>query len=111
MNDECLQRPNIYNQYLPFSSTIIQQASTSFEEIRENLSRSIQLIDFQVGLRTWTTKLKQFISLYGFSFSKIDHVKLVRYYISILSITDLNCFDALYCIEMLGELLQYVIIY
>ncbi|CAM2708912.1 unnamed protein product [Rotaria socialis] len=106
MCNENLQRPNIYNEYLPCQTTIKQQASRSFEQIRENLSRTIQLGEFQPGFKLWSSKLREFLSLYGHSFTKIDHIKLVQFYVSIISITNLNCADAMVCFEVLNDLLQ-----
>ena len=107
---ENLQRPNIYNQYLPYYQHIIQQASKAFNEIRERLSRSIQLGEFQTSFKVESYKLRQFISLYGYFFTKFDHIQLIQLYLSILSIAGLSCSNALICFDMLIELLQYVII-
>ncbi|CAF1171345.1 unnamed protein product [Rotaria sordida] len=85
---------------------IKQQASALFEEIRENLSRTIQVGEFYPGLQLWSSKLKRFVLLYGLFFTKIDHIKLIQYYLSILSITELSCIDASICFEMLTGLLQ-----
>ncbi|CAF2108179.1 unnamed protein product [Rotaria magnacalcarata] len=106
MCNENLQRPNIYNEYLPCQTTIKQQASRSFEQIRENLSRTIQSGEFQPGFRLWSFKLREFILLYGHSFTKVDHIKFVQFYVSIISITNLNCADAMICFEVLNDLLQ-----
>lgn len=106
-----LQRPNIYNQYLPCYQKIEQQASALFEEIRENLSRSIQLDEFRPGFVVWSYKLKEFISIYGFFFTKLDHVKIIQFYLSLLTINELSCMDASTCFDMLKELSKYVILY
>ncbi len=102
------QKPDIYNKYSPFYEFIKQQAITLFDEIRENLSRTIQLSELEPGFSVWSNKLKEFVSIYGFHFTKIDHLKLIDFYLSILSITDLNYLHAKTCFDMLYELLKFV---
>ncbi|CAF0768198.1 unnamed protein product [Adineta steineri] len=104
--DSDLQKPDIYNKYSPFYESIKQQAITLFDEIRENLSHTIQLGELEPGFSIWSNKLKQFISHYGFHFTKADHLKLIDYYLSILSITDLNYVHVKICFDMLTELLR-----
>lgn len=104
------QKPNIYNSYLPFYDSIQRQSIEAFEEIRENLSRIIQLRELRPGFSLWSSKLQQFISLYGFSFTKSDHLKLIHLYLSVLSITDLNFSNAKTCFDILDELLKYEIL-
>jgi hypothetical protein len=53
-SDSSLQKPNIYNKYSPFSKPIKQQASILFDEIRENLSRTIQLSELDAGFSIWS---------------------------------------------------------
>jgi hypothetical protein len=103
-----LQKPNVYNKFLPFYETIEQQSFESFNEICENLSRIIQLRELRPGFPLWSSKLQQFISLYGFCFTKTDHLKLINLYISVLSIPDLNYSNAKTCFDLLDELLKFV---
>jgi hypothetical protein len=100
-----LQKPNIYNKFLPFYETIEEQSLKSFEEICENLSRIIQLRELRPGFPLWSSKLQQFISLYGYSFTKKDHLKLIHLYLSVLSIPDLNYSNAKTCFDIIDELL------
>ncbi|CAF4633945.1 unnamed protein product, partial [Rotaria sp. Silwood2] len=74
VSDNDLQKPNIYNQYLPYYESIKRQSLESFEEICENLSRLIQSQELQPGFPLWSSKLQNFISLYGFSFTKSNHI-------------------------------------
>ena len=101
------QKPNIYNSYLPFYDSIQRQSVDAFEEIRENLSRIIQLRELRPGFPLWSSKLQQFLSLYGFSFTKSDHLKLIHLYLSVLSIPNLNFSNAKTCFDILDELLKY----
>ena len=99
---------NIYNKYLPFYETIKQQSVEAFKEICENLSRIIQLRELRPGFQLWSSKLQQFISLYGYSFTKSDHLKLINLYLSVLSIPDLNYSNAKTCFDIIDELLKLV---
>jgi hypothetical protein len=105
-----LQKPNIYNKYLPFYESIQHQSIDSFEEICENLSRLIQLQELQPGFPLWSSKLQQFISLYGFSFTKTNHLKLIHFYLSILSIKNLNYVNVKICFDILAQLTRFVLI-
>lgn len=110
-SDNNLQKPNIYNKFSPFDEFINEQSSMLFDEIRENLSRTIQLGELEPGFSIWSNKLKQFISLYGFSFTKSDHLKLINFYLSIFSITDLNYIHVQICFDGLYELLRFVFLF
>lgn len=103
------QKTNIYNRYSPFSESIQRQSIALFEEIRENLSRSIQSGELIPGFLSWSTELSQFLELYGFDFTKIDHLKLINVYLSVLSLTDLSDKVLKTCFTVLGELLRFVI--
>ncbi|CAF2134732.1 unnamed protein product [Rotaria magnacalcarata] len=106
MQENNLQKPNIYNKYLPFYDSIKRQGVSKFDEIRENLSRSIQLNELQPGFSFWSNALQEFITLYGFYFTKTNHLKLVNFYLSVLSITDLQYTSVHICCELLSELLR-----
>ena len=104
-----LQKPNIYNKYLPYYESIQEHSSKSFAEICENLSRLIQSQELQPGFPLWTSKLQQVISHYGYSFTKTDHLKLIHFYLAILSIKNLNYINAQICFNMLSQLLRCVL--
>ncbi len=110
LSENDLQKPNIYNKYLPFYASIQRQSFESFEEICENLSRLIQLEELQPGFPLWSSKLQQFLSLYGFSFTKTNHLKLIHFYFSILSIKNLNYVNAKICFDILAQLTRCVLI-
>jgi hypothetical protein len=89
-SDDNLQKPNIFNKYLPFNDSITRQGYELFEEIRENLSR--------------------FMSLYGLYFTKTDHIKLIHLYLSVLSINDLDFSHVKTCFDMLYDLMRFVVL-
>ncbi|CAF4737571.1 unnamed protein product, partial [Rotaria socialis] len=106
MDDSTLQKPNVYNRYLPFYDSIQRQAYAEFDEIRMHLSRIIQLREIRPGFSVWSSKLQQFISLYGYYFTKADHLKLIDFYLSILSIDNLSLIDVRICFNLLEVLLN-----
>jgi hypothetical protein len=108
-SDNNLQKPNIYNKFSPFYEFINEQSSMLFDEIRENLSRTIQLGEFEPGFTIWSNKLTEFLIFYGFNFTKINHLKLINFYLSILSITDLNYRYVQICLDMLFNLMRFVL--
>jgi hypothetical protein len=107
-NDGQLQKPHTYNKYLPFHDLLEQQGLESFNEIRENLSRTIQSTILEPDFSFWSTKLQRFISLYGFYFTKIDHLKLIHFYLSILTISDLSFSNVKICFDVLCDLMRFV---
>jgi hypothetical protein len=107
-SDNNLQKPNIYNKFSPFYEFIDEQSSMLFDKIRENLSRTIQLGELEPGFTIWSYRLKRFVALYGFNFTKVDHLKLINFYLSILSITDLNYLSVEICFDMMYQLMRFV---
>jgi hypothetical protein len=108
ISDDNLQKPNIFNKYLPFYDSIKQQGYDLFEEICENLSRIIQLRELRPGFSHWSSKLQRFISLYGLHFTKAEHIKLIHLYVSILSINNLDFSHVKTCFDMLYDLMRFV---
>ncbi|CAF4196635.1 unnamed protein product, partial [Rotaria magnacalcarata] len=106
MGHDNFQKPNVYNKFLPFRDAVNQQSLQSFKEICETLSRIIQLRELRPGFPLWSSKLQQFISLYGLCFTKSDHLKFIHLYLSVLSIPDLNYSNAKTCFDILDELLN-----
>jgi hypothetical protein len=104
--DSHLQKVNIYNRYSPFAKLISEHSLILFGEIRENLSRTIQCGEFEPGFTIWSNKMKQYLNLYGFNFTKIDHMKLIDFYLSILSDDSLNYRYVAMCFNMLYYLLR-----
>lgn len=106
--DNDLQKPNIYHRFSPFAQSIDKQRSLLFNEIQENLSRTIQLDELEPGFTIWSKELKRFLEYYKFSFTKIDHLKLIDFYLSLLCNTNLNYRYVEICLNMLHELLRFV---
>ena len=108
IDDNNLQKPNVDNQYLPFFDSIRRQASKEFEEIRMQLSRTIQLRKIRPGLIIWSNRLELFITNYGYYFTKPDRLKLINFHLSILSVDDLSFQNVKLRFHILQELLKFV---
>ena len=100
------QKPTPYIQYLPFKEMVQQRGLAWFEEIRENLSCSVQMGDLRPGFALWSQELQQYWSVYGYNFTKTDHLKLVQLYVAVLSNTDLNYAFVDICLDRLKNLLR-----
>jgi hypothetical protein len=111
MDESSLQKPNVYNRYLPFYDSIQRQAYEEFDEIRMHLSRIIQLREIRPGFSIWSSKLQHFISLYGYYFTKANHLKLIDFYLCILSIDNLSLKDVQICFNLLEVLLGFVLLF
>ena len=107
VTDHHLQKSNLFNQYLPFYSSIEHQIDQIFNEICENLSRLVQAEEFNPGFPLWSSKLQQFISFYGFHFSRDEHVRLIHLYLSVLSIPSLNLNTGKTCLDLLAQLIRF----
>ena len=101
-----LQKANFANGYLPFEQSIPVQASAVLQEIRENLSRSVQLADVPEATSVWSQKLDDFLSLYGFSLSKGEHLQLIHFYLAIVEKLDLSYPVAASCFSTLTRLTE-----
>ena len=72
------QRENLYNHYLPYTSHLDMESDQWLEEIKLNLSRAVLLKDLRPGVVTWMSRLTGYISLYGYKFSKEDHLSFIH---------------------------------
>ena len=72
------QRESLYNHYLPYTSHLDTESDQWLEEIKLNLSRAVLLKDLRPGVVTWMSRLTGYISLYGYKFSKEDHLSFIH---------------------------------
>ena len=72
------QRESLYNHYLPYTGQLDTESGQWLEEIKLNLSRAVLLKDHRPGLVTWMSRLTGYISLYGYKFSKEDHLAFIN---------------------------------
>ncbi|CAD5119000.1 DgyrCDS7656 [Dimorphilus gyrociliatus] len=83
------QRENPYCKILPYSDVIDKESNENLSEIKANIGRAVQLGD-SIGLGHWMVQLKTYIRLYGFKFSKEDHIKFINLFYEAILIDDLN---------------------
>ena len=99
-----IQKANFSNGFLPFREQIDEQASLAFREVRENLSRTVQCGELTPGLIIWSEKCRDFLSLYGLFFSKVEHLQLIDFYLALLNDTERSYPVAAACLETLSAL-------
>lgn len=85
-----LQRPLIYNRLLPYSDHIGDEAAKLLVEIKANLGRSVVLREVKPVTAAWTGHLNNYLKLYGYHFSKEDHVELVHLLLDLIVMPDLE---------------------
>ncbi|GFS25628.1 proteasome activator complex subunit 4, partial [Elysia marginata] len=74
-----------FSALLPYADDIDVESNAVFAEIKSNLGRAVQLRDIKIGCRHWVVQLERYISIYGYKFSKADHVLLVKLVFDLLT--------------------------
>ncbi|XP_065305913.2 proteasome activator complex subunit 4A-like [Dermacentor albipictus] len=85
-----LQKRLVYNRLLPYSDQIDDEAAKLLAEIKTNLARSVMLREVKPATVSWTGHLNNYLKLYGYHFSKKDHVELVHLLLALIVIPDLE---------------------
>ena len=78
MYADVYQRESLYNHYLPYAAQLDRESQEWLEEIKLNLSTAVLLRELRPGLVTWMSRLTGYISLYGYKFSKEEHVSFIQ---------------------------------
>ena len=76
-SDNNLQKPNIYNRFSPFSEFINKHGCILFDEIRENLSRTIQLDELNLDLQYGPINYNNFLYIMNFILLKMIILNLL----------------------------------
>ena len=84
------QRESLYNHYLPYATQLDRDSHQWLEEIKLNLSTAVLLRELRPGLVTWMSRLTGYISLYGYKFSKEEHIMFIQLSWKLLLIPDLE---------------------
>ncbi|XP_019858537.1 PREDICTED: proteasome activator complex subunit 4 [Amphimedon queenslandica] len=84
------QKSLIINELLPYSECLEEEANQLFGEIKLNLSIAVQKRDLWPGGLFWTNRLTSFIKIYGFHFTKEDHINLVQLLFHLVTIPNLE---------------------
>ncbi|KAI1295461.1 Proteasome activator complex subunit 4 [Halotydeus destructor] len=82
------QKAIVYNDFLPYSSALPEEAAEYLNRIKANISRALLLSDAR-GLY-WIWDLGKYIRLYGRFFSKEDHLYFIRLLYQVVTIPDLE---------------------
>jgi len=72
------QKELLYNHYLPYTSQLDHDSSTWLAQIKMNLSHAVLMRELRPGVVTWMSRLTAYVNLYGFKFSKEDHVHFIK---------------------------------
>ncbi|CAH0386282.1 unnamed protein product [Bemisia tabaci] len=79
-----------FNKYLPYADELDAESEQYLAEIKANLARAIMLREMEPGIDIWSFRLEKYIGLYGFKFSKEDHVAFIKVFYELLMIPDLE---------------------
>lgn len=101
-----LQKVNTFTKQLPNFERIKQTAFQSFEDIKQNLTKCIIYNELRPGLVYWTRSLLGFIEDHGLFFTKSDHIQLVKFYIELIKIPDIDLLIADVSLLTLSVLLR-----
>ncbi|CAN7938235.1 unnamed protein product [Ixodes hexagonus] len=85
-----LQKPLVYNRLLPYADHITDEAASLLAEIKANLARAVMLREVKPSAVAWTGHLNNYIKLYGYQFSKEDHIQLIQFLLELIVIPDLE---------------------
>lgn len=84
LKEDSLQKVNSFIQHLPNYERVKLNASQAFEEIKQNLTKSVLYNELRPGLMHWTKRLLSFWEDYGLFFSKSEHIYLIKLYLKII---------------------------
>jgi hypothetical protein len=76
------------NFLLPYSDKLEIESAAWLLEIKEGLAKSVMKGDYRPGLIIWTTRLEQYLRLFGRKFTKKDHILMIQLYFEL--VTDEN---------------------
>ncbi|KAI5747715.1 hypothetical protein M8J77_017735 [Diaphorina citri] len=100
------QREIIYSKYLPYADKIDDESLEKLAEIKANLGKAVVLQEMRPGWEIWTGRLMKYIRLYGFKFSKEDHVAFVKLVYELLTIPGLEPYLVVKFSNVLHSLLK-----
>ena len=79
-----LQHPNVYNTRLPQTASLQEDSTNYLQEIRTNLAKAV--LDNDTGqCVVWVINLHKYIILYGLSFTREEHVFLIKVLFGLLT--------------------------
>ena len=90
MSPDVYQRESLYNHYLPYATQLDRDSAQWLEEIKLNLSTAVLLRELEPGVIDWMSRLTGYISLYGYKFSKQEHVRFIDLAWKLLLVPDIE---------------------
>lgn len=80
----------MYSKYLPYAEKIDQESLEKLAEIKANFGKAVLIQEMKPGWEIWASRLMKYIKLYGFKFSKEDHIAFVKLVYELLTIPGLE---------------------
>lgn len=87
-----LQSPNVYNRHLPYAGSLEAEAAVCWSRIKEHLAKAVLMSDIKDGALYWSQQIFVFLKLYGYCFSKKDHIHVIQLHYELVTIPDLELF-------------------
>ncbi|EFN87710.1 proteasome activator complex subunit 4B [Harpegnathos saltator] len=84
------QKEIVYNKFLPYADEIDAESQIMFAEIKENLGRAVMLREIKPGCCLWSSRLRNYLYIYGMKFSKEDHIILIKLMYELVTIPNLE---------------------
>lgn len=101
------QNVDIFTQQLPYFDKVKACALKTYDNIKQNLVESVVLNEIRPGFTHWTNQLITFLHEYGLFFNKQEHVRLVKFFVQVITTPDLDLPTIDFCLSALFELLKY----
>ena len=83
------QHPNQYNVRLPHKEIMEEDSVAYLKEIRSNLAKAVLDNDIE-NCVVWVINLHKYIILYGMSFSKEEHIYLIKVLYGLLTTKNID---------------------
>ncbi len=109
INDDDLksmQKVNIFTKQLPYSCKVNEYAVCSFTEIKLNLSKSLVFNELRPGFTYWSEQLLCFLDENGLFFTKQDHIQLIKIYLEVIQLPEIDLIIVELGLDVLTVLLK-----
>ncbi|XP_043271653.1 proteasome activator complex subunit 4B-like [Venturia canescens] len=100
------QRPISNEKFLPYADVLDRESDILLADIKGQLGRAIMLRQLHPECVLWVGKLRRFMSIYGYKFSKEDHIVLVKLMYELVTMPDLDLLFINTFGNMFNKLLQ-----
>ncbi|XP_060826320.1 proteasome activator complex subunit 4-like isoform X1 [Bombus pascuorum] len=104
--DDVQSKKFIYNKLLPYADEVETETQALFAEIKANLGRAVMFNEIWPGCYVWVNKLGHYINMYGFNFSKEDHILLIKLLYELVTVSEIPTASTFQCLVALLVLLK-----